>query len=102
MIKPGRLSKEKLVHPRSEQRSMFQGDVIRPKEEQGFAERRKVNGCTVTQGTRQPSGLKHSVDSSGLAPPRPIGRAIQPLPTTPPPLTDRQQRMTKGGKGRKR
>lgn len=98
MKRPPKLSPSALIHPKAEKRSAFQGDLIRPPEEQGFSERRRVNGCTVTHGTRQPSGLKHPVD----APPRPLGRPMASPPAVVPPLTDRQQKMTRGGNGRKR
>ena len=115
MIKPGKLpklTKEKLAHPKSEQRSKFQGDVIRAKEDQGFAERRKVNGCTVTHGTRPPSNVRPVNHSGHAAASPPLVREMMPVATTgelkevlrpvkqqqgpPKELTPRQKKMTKG------
>ena len=116
MKKPGKLSKEKLAHPKGEQRSKFQGDVIRDKETQGFSERRKVNGCTVVYGTKPQSNVRPVEHGRHAAAHAPLTRDLKPTKDpqvfepvlrpaqTPnlPPLTERQQRMTKGGNGRKR
>lgn len=108
MKKPGKLFKKDLEHPKGEKLSSFQGDVIRPKEEQGFAERRKVNGCSVTEGTRPPSNVRpvtngkkhpgaHAPMTRDLLPTQdpqvfqPVLRPSQPINKAP--LTDRQKRM---------
>ena len=95
---PPKLSKDKLVHPKAEKKSKFNGDTIKPPEDQGFAASRAAKGLTVVEGKRKPSGLRFPVD----APPRPLGRPMESPPAIAPPLTPRQQKMMRGGNGRKR
>ena len=98
MKPPKKLSKEQLAHPKGEQRSKFNGDVIRPQHTQGFVQRRKLNGCTVTEGTRQ-------VDPRRVKPASYLVR-VPEKPQSHQELSDAQHRMlsqrqkdkNKGGK----
>ena len=110
MIKPGKLTKDKLAHPKSERRSKFQGDVIRAKEEQGFSERRKVNGCSVVHGTKPQSNVRPVEHGRHAAAHAPLVRDLKPTanpqvfvpvmrPAEPldiPELSKRQAKMLKG------
>ena len=108
MQKPEPIKPEALRHPKAEKLSKFQGDVIRPKDTQGFDARRKVNGCSVTEGTRPPSNVRpvtngkkhpgaHAPMTRDLLPTQdpqvlqPVLRPSQPINKAP--LTDRQKKM---------
>ena len=85
MKPPKKLSKEQLAHPKGEQRSAFNGDLRRPTDEQGFAQRRAKNGLTVVEGTRQ-------VDPKRVKPASYLVRVPQ-KPQSHQELSDAQRRM---------
>lgn len=109
MKKPGKLFKKDLEHPKAEKKSSFNGDVRRPADEQGFSERRRANGVSVTHGSRPQSNVKpvtHARHPGAHAPmtrdlkvsqdPQVFVPALRRVPSqTPAPLTDRQKKMTR-------
>ena len=126
MKKPGKLFKKDLEHPKGQKKSSFNGDVRRPADEQGFSERRKANGVTVTHGTKPQSrsklvegphmGLDNKIVGGGVHRNtvreykhpdynhEPFTTVHRPGPDKAPlpPLSDRQKRMMRGGDGRKK
>ena len=66
MQPPKPLKKEQLEHKTDcARRSKWNGDKRKNQEEQGFHQRRKSQGLTVTEGTRPPSGVKPAVGRPG-------------------------------------
>ena len=116
MNKPPKLSKHQLVHPKAEKRSKFNGDVIKPKKDQGFAANRQSQGLTVVEGTRPQSNVREVIhgrhpgahapmtrDLKPTADPMVFEPVLRPAETfNLPELTERQARMMRGGNGRKR
>ena len=80
MQPPKPLKKEQLEHKTDcARRSKWNGDKRKNQEEQGFHQRRKSQGLTVTEGTRPPSGVKPAVGRPGqpAGPPPSLSRACQ-------------------------
>ena len=55
MIRPGPISAEQLRHPKTPDRSAFQGDERRSDDRQGFVKAKRIR---CVEGTRKPANLR--------------------------------------------
>ena len=85
MKKPGKLFKKDLEHPK-DRKSAFNGDKIRPKESQGFAQRRASQGLPeayssnyVSPKSEVVNGLYQKIDPKST---EVTGRPLQKPPTS--------------------